>query len=412
MLMEPLSGNTSDQGSFPKLIDRHIEHLQNARGFDYVVADSSLYSADHVEDLDRNGVKFITRVPGTLGEAQEVVQNTDPAALEPLAEGYEAREHISEYGEARQRWLVVRSEAAEARAKESAAKQRDREHKEEKRGFRKILAREFSCREDTKKALSAFEEDLTASALVGSRVLRAVCFTMDEEKVPVETGEESYLLQGKLVPSEARKDELVKKKSFFIVATNELDEERLSEQELLKSYKGQSKVERGFRFMKDPWFVASSLFLENEKRIMAMLMVMTLCLMVYAALQYRIRQGLQAGGRSYPDQKGKPTQRPTARWIFQSFEGIHVLHTEQQHVVLNMKEHHRTVVSGYEQLYVSHPTQGVRSVGQRSRGNTFRVVRNRVTTLLIPFWLLLCYLRCATLEGEFRSRVSRWIHFF
>ncbi|MCS3634858.1 transposase [Salinibacter ruber] len=112
--------------------------------------------------------------------------------------------------------------------------------------------------------------------------------------------------------------------------------------------------------MKDPWFVASSLFLESEERIEALLMVMTLCLMVYAALQHRIRQGLQAGKRSYPDQKGKPTQRPTARWIFQSLEGIHVLHAGSQHLVLNMEEYHRTVVSilgpGYERLYVSHPT--------------------------------------------------------
>lgn len=107
-------------------------------------------------------------------------------------------------------------------------------------------------------------------------------------------------------------------------------------------------------------FVASSLFLESEERIMAMLMVMTLCLMVYAALQHRIRQGLQIGEWSYPDQKGKPTQPWVARWIFQSFEGIHVLHVGSQRLVLNIKEHHRTVVSilgpGYERLYISHPT--------------------------------------------------------
>jgi len=36
---------------------------------------------------------------------------------------------------------------------------------------------------------------------------------------------------------------------------------------------------------------------------MALLIVMTLCLLVYAALQWRIRQGLKERGRSYPDQK-------------------------------------------------------------------------------------------------------------
>jgi transposase len=173
VLMKPLSGNVSDPGSFPELIDRHLGHLQNAHGFDYVVADSSLYSASHVEDLGRNGIKFITRVPGTLSEAEEVVQNTDPAVLEPLTEGYKAREHISEYGGAEQRWLVVHSEAAEARAKESAAKQRDRERKEEKREFRELLAREFSYREDAEKALKGFESELKASEFASKQVQRA-----------------------------------------------------------------------------------------------------------------------------------------------------------------------------------------------------------------------------------------------
>jgi len=54
-------------------------------------------------------------------------------------------------------------------------------------------------------------------------------------------------------------------------------------------YKNQQKVERGFRFLKYPMFLADSLFLKSPKRIMALMMVMTICLLVYAALEYRIR---------------------------------------------------------------------------------------------------------------------------
>lgn len=250
VLMEPLSGNASDQGSFRELIDRHVDHLQNAHRFDYVVADSALYSAGHVQDLDEAGTKFITRVPGTLSEAQKAIQDTDLADLKPLSDGYRAREKISEYGDVKQRWLIVHSEAAADRATESAANQRDREHEAEKIAFRKLEMREFSCREDAEKALSAFEEDPTGSEWAEKRVVRATRFTIGEEGVPVETGEASYLLQGTLVPSEARLAELTKKESLFIVATNELAENRLSGRELLKGYKGQSKVERGFRFLK------------------------------------------------------------------------------------------------------------------------------------------------------------------
>jgi transposase len=83
--------------------------------------------------------------------------------------------------------------------------------------------------------------------------------------------------------------------------------------------------------------MASSFFLESKRRIMALLMVMTLCLPVYSALEWRIRQGLQTEGKSFPDQKGNPTQRPTARWVFESFLGIYVPFEAQRRLVLNMK---------------------------------------------------------------------------
>jgi transposase len=92
---------------------------------------------------------------------------------------------------------------------------------------------------------------------------------------------------------------------------------------------------------------------------MALLMVMTLCLLVYSALEWRIRDGLQAHDLTFPDQKGNPTQRPTARWVFESFQGIHVLFHEQRCLVLNMKDRHRPILTvlgrRYERLYASHP---------------------------------------------------------
>jgi transposase len=45
---------------------------------------------------------------------------------------------------------------------------------------------------------------------------------------------------------------------------------------------GQQKVECGFRFLKVPWFMVHTLFLKSPKRIMVL--IMTLCLLVYGAL--------------------------------------------------------------------------------------------------------------------------------
>jgi hypothetical protein len=54
-------------------------------------------------------------------------------------------------------------------------------------------------------------------------------------------------------------------------------------------------------------------------------MVMTVCLLVYAALEHRIRRTLAEHDESVPDQKGKPTQRPTTRWVFELFMDVHLL---------------------------------------------------------------------------------------
>ena len=366
VLMEPLSGNVSDPGSFPELIDRHVDHLQNVHGFDYVVADSALYSADHVEKLTENGVKFVTRVPETTNEAKRRIQEAEIDSMEPLTEGYRAEECRSEYGDTEQRWLVVYSEEAEERAQETVEDQVQREHEKEKKAFSKLTDREFACREDAEQALEEFEADLEASEFESKQVQRAPRYTLEESSSTggegnrlKKTGEVEWLLRGTLVPSEARKAQLLKKKSLFILATNELDEETLPAEELLRGYKGQVRVERGFRFLKEPWFMASSIYLQDEKRIMALLMVMTLCLLVYSALEWRIREGLQAEDLAFPDQKGNPTQRPTARWVFQSFHGIHLLLDGSREVVLNMKDRHRQILTvlgqRYEKLYASRP---------------------------------------------------------
>ena len=81
-------------------------------------------------------------------------------------------------------------------------------------------------------------------------------------------------------------------------------------------YKDQQKGERGFRFLKAPLFLASSLTLKSPKRLMALMMVMTLGLLVYAALEYRLRQALTAHDRAVPKQQGKLIQHPTMRWVF------------------------------------------------------------------------------------------------
>src|SRR6266700_5205313 len=55
----------------------------------------------------------------------------------------------------------------------------------------------------------------------------------------------------------------VLRKACWIVGTNVLELAALSDQQLIATYKDQGGVERGFRFLKDPLFLASSVFVKK-----------------------------------------------------------------------------------------------------------------------------------------------------
>ena len=117
-----------------------------------------------------------------------------------------------------------------------------------------------------------------------------------------------------------------------MLGTN-IEANQLSDAEVIRAYKGQAKAEGGFRFLKDPLFFVSSLFVKTPSRIQGLLMVMTLALLVYSVTQRRLHQQLARHNETVPNQINQPTGQPTLRWVFQLLEGIHrVRVTVQGHV--------------------------------------------------------------------------------
>lgn len=124
----------------------------------------------------------------------------------------------------------------------------------------------------------------------------------------------------------------------FIIATNVLDKENLSAEEMLDEYKAQQSCERGFRFIKDPLFLADSVFVKNPKRIETMGFLMGICLLVYSLGQRMLRGELQRKGGKVKNQLGKATDKPTLRWIFQVLQGIHLVKINAQSHISNLTD--------------------------------------------------------------------------
>jgi transposase len=130
----------------------------------------------------------------------------------------------------------------------------------------------------------------------------------------------------------------------FVLSTNVLESERLSSAEALSEYKAQQSAERGFRFLKDPLFSTSSVFLKSPQRVEAMAMVMGLCLLVYSLGQRQLRQALAQSQTTVKDQLKKATATPTLRWIFQYFQAVHLLEVAGRKQISNLNEERRRIV--------------------------------------------------------------------
>jgi transposase len=342
LLMQPLSGNTSDVSDFGQVVSQHLQQLHLTYGTTYLVADSALYSEENLQKLADTGSKWITRVPATLTAAHAALAQADPETMAPLIEGY--RYHVLEatHGGVAQRWVLIHSEHRRPQAQRTVDKHLLIRSTDELKAFKKLCRTAFACEADAQQALAAFAHGLHATALSAVAIrVRPRYRTRGRPGQGAQPDQLVYQIEGALASSVATREALVAQQSCFILATNELDDRQLPPQEVLAGYKGQKHAERGFRFLKDPRFLASSLYLKKPERIMALLMVMTVCLLVYAALEYRIRQALKEHAATFPDQKGQPSQNPTARWVFHYFVGIHLLLIPGRWpLVLNLTEKH------------------------------------------------------------------------
>lgn len=338
LLVQTIPGNTSDKTHFRETLANlksQIDPEQPA----YYIADSALYTEKSLGEISSE-MKWISRVPENLKAVKTLIHEVHQTDMTPMGNGYYVAEVGATYGDVRQRWLVVFSEKAQQREQKTLERRVKKTFCSDNKLLKELQACSFNCKEDAQAAFAAFCKKLkyhkcSKMTLLEKRTKIGRGRPQKDEKL-----ETKYKIVTELVRDEDKITWVLGKKGKFVVATNELDPEKLSSQELLNHYKRQQSVERGFRFLKDPLFMCSSVFLKKEERIVALGMVMCLCLLVYTLSQRLLRLRIAQTATTLPNQKGQPTVKPTIRWIFQIFEGVHVLFQKisgtWQELVLNL----------------------------------------------------------------------------
>ena len=320
---EGIDGNSQDKSNFHDTLAKINEFqsaLQDAPEF-LVVADSALYVKGKLQEAYYD---WVTRIPENIKSVKKLVRiDHKELAWSPLDNGYQYVWLGHEDREMKQHWAMFYSEQAAKKETITLNKRIEKALLSAQKAAKKLSKEKFACEIDAQQAIEKFEKGLKFH-VINSDIIVATKFSGRGRPSKIEKPSiSSFHTQITLIDSPQKQQPLRNKLGRFILGTNQLDDPQIDANSLLSTYKEQQNVERGFRFIKDPQFHLNGIFLEKPERINSLMMIMTLCLMVYNVGQHDVRETLKEQGETVKNQVGKSTKTPTLRWLFQQMAGIY-----------------------------------------------------------------------------------------
>lgn len=333
--VEPLSGNSSDKKNFHETIASVRDFQREFGDFEEFcwVGDSALYSKNQLLQASSDYL-WITRVPETINEAKELIHTQkDDCDWTELENGYKFCSQVSNYGEVRQRWMLVFSAQAYEREIKTLDKHIKNEYEAIKKEMKHLSNDAFACIPDAEKKIEKLNKKNKYHSISYKIKIKLKHRNPGRPKLNETEAQELVYIIPKIEKDEKAIEYFRRSKGRFILATNDLDDKRLTDEDILIEYKAQSGVERGFKFLKDPSFLLDKLFLKTPNRIAALTVVMALSLMVYNITEFEMRKALKTKKLTLPNQLKKEVENPTLKWIFKLMDGIAIVHIKMGNTV-------------------------------------------------------------------------------
>jgi transposase len=336
------NGNEDDKAVFAKLFQEFRQQWK----FDGIcVADAALYTANNIQAM--SSMKWLTRVPLTIKEAGQALLAIEPDEwINTSLDGYRIAERNSQYAGVEQRWLIVESEPRKKSDIIQLHKKVAKQQQQLEVKLRQLSSLTFACQPDAQTAVEKFANSLKYHCLQDIKFIEQAHYPKSgRPRKSTQPNRVSYRIEAHLVTNQAVIAAEMSGAGRFILATNVLDMKELSAESALREYKEQQANERGFRFLKDPLFFTSSVFVKTAERVEAIAMVMAISLLVYTLAQRQLRQALEQSGETIKNQVGKLTNRPTMRWVFQCFQSVHLLIIDGRKQVTNLSLERQKILS-------------------------------------------------------------------
>ena len=231
LFLRVASGNESDNSIFASICQDFKKQLNLDS---LMVADSALYSAPNLEML--TNLKWLTRVPLSLKQAQQLVSQLNESEFhQSSVTGYRWSEHKSNYGGIAQRWLVVESSLRRDADQRKLEKNLKKAEIEGQKKLRELSNIEFACSADASAAANRLSKQLKYHNLTQITCGQTTVKPAADSTISHDNSSSSLIfkVQAKLELDANVVARITKASGRFILATNVLDAEQLSPDEMI-----------------------------------------------------------------------------------------------------------------------------------------------------------------------------------
>jgi len=329
---EPLKGNTSDKYWNPETVERLSELLTGDGYRDILfVADCALVNT---EDINRfcdpeDFILFVSRFPENFALAKELIdqawrennwQEIGQVVERKDAATYRMCSYYRQVGEHEFRLVVVHSSSLEAGKEKTLAKRMQKIHQSLVKEADRLAKNTFFCEADALKALEKFMAIPETRYYPLSGSVEKVVTQKHPRRGRPRAGEEPVTTETyRVVPqigalNQEAFNELREREACFVLISNELDQEKRSNRDLLVSYKNLNNVEMLNRLLKDPAYLGP-VYLKNKDRVKALTCVFILAMIVAKYIEYRVRKALEERNEQLRLPGSKKTSRPSFQTI-------------------------------------------------------------------------------------------------
>ncbi len=334
LYQKTVSGNVNDNKSFYDVVRDNLPLVREQfKDLRYLTGDSALCTGKILSDAGMQNIYIVTRVPDKLAFVKEIYENTKLSEMESIDPNDPECRTLGKWCGTQQiegntvKLLLINNQAMRSQKMQTIKKKAEKELATTEATLKKLSSKPCKCEPDAKKAIAELEKKLKYC------ILSDITYT-NVEKAPhrgrMKEGETKVVVGVKVTANVSIDNERVtqalEKSLMFVIATTDLKRE-WTKAELLRIYRKQSTVESGWRMMKSKKIMVDALYLQLPSRISALMWLMTLALLIFAATEYEIRQVMEQKQLTIPtvDQRHREG-RPTLMRLFQYIanSGIHL----------------------------------------------------------------------------------------